>query len=250
MRFTAIIVDDERLAREELSEMLRQIDDIQVIGEASNLAQATELITQHNPDIVFLDIQLRHENGFNLLNHVEHNFHLIFVTAFDAYAIRAFEINAFDYLLKPINPKRLNAVIHKLQTFEATQPTSSTKNQQTQLNMNDRLLVNLGDRSIFLAINTISHICASGDYSEVFVNDANSINSTSGMLVEKPLKEWQNRLPETSFIRIHRSTIVNIARIDSVKALPNRTMHLFLMDCKTQFCVSRRYAAKLKETFS
>lgn len=246
MSFTAIVVDDERLARVELSEMLSHLDTVSVVGEAQNLAQASQLIESLNPDIVFLDIQLRHENGFDLLSRVEHKFHLVFVTAFDAYAIRAFEINALDYLLKPVSPKRLSAAIDKLGQFVIADSTHESKHLLSQLNIDDRLFINLGYRSIFLAINTISHISASGDYSEVFVDDS---KNASGMLVEKPLKEWQDRLPESSFIRIHRSTIVNIEHVASIKAMPNRTMHLFLTDCETPFSVSRRYAAKLKEKF-
>lgn len=240
MKLRTIIVDDERLARKELRLMLTDFDEISVVGEARNLSETIELIKNEKPDVVFLDIQLRHENGFDLFEKVEHNFKLIFVTAFDEFAIRAFEINALDYLLKPVNPKRLKTAIDRLsdeeEKLEKEVPLRS-------LEIDDRLFLELGENSRFLPIAEISHICASGDYTEVFMNDGEKI------LVEKPLKEWEERLPEKFFIRIHRSTIINLNEIESIEALYNRTMEVSLKNVTRLFSVSRRYAAKLKEKF-
>ena len=102
-RFTAILVDDERLARKELRSMLAEHEVIDGVGEAENVTQAAELVDAKKPDVLFLDIQLPGETGFDLLEKISHPCRIIFVTAFDAYAIRAFEVNALDYLLKPIN---------------------------------------------------------------------------------------------------------------------------------------------------
>lgn len=242
MKYKALLVDDERLARKELRALLADLNDIQIIGEAKNLAEAVALIQAEKPDIVFLDIQLRHENGFDLLEKVEHNFKLIFVTAFDEFAIRAFEINALDYLLKPVNPKRLKASIDKLYKVDVA-PVSSIQ----KLNIADPIFLNLGEHSHFLKISKISHICASGDYSEVFT--CGDIAADNALLVEKSLKEWGVRLPEKFFVRIHRSTIVNISQIDSIETLPNRTMEVCLKNSNRIFTVSRRYASKFKQQF-
>jgi two-component system LytT family response regulator len=242
MTFKALLVDDERLARQELRELLAEFSDVRIIGEAKNLSEAVDLIKDKKPDIVFLDIQLRQENGFDLLEKVVHNFSLIFVTAFDEFAIRAFEINALDYLLKPVNPKRLKASIDKLYQ-ENAEPVLPVQ----KLNIDDPIFLNLGDHSHFLQISKISHICASGDYTEVF-----TISGAAGgnaLLVEKSLKEWEDRLPEKSFVRIHRSTIINISQIDSIEVLPNRTMEVSLKNSPRIFTVSRRYASKFKHQF-
>ncbi|GAC17660.1 LytR/AlgR family response regulator transcription factor [Paraglaciecola arctica] len=242
MTFKALLVDDERLARQELRELLAEFSDVRIIGEAKNLTEAVDLIKDKKPDIVFLDIQLRQENGFDLLEKVVHNFNLIFVTAFDEFAIRAFEINALDYLLKPVNPKRLKASIDKLYQ-ENAEPVLAVQ----KLNIDDPIFLNLGDHSHFLQISKISHICASGDYTEVF-----TISGAAGgnaLLVEKSLKEWEDRLPEKSFVRIHRSTIINISQIDSIEVLPNRTMEVSLKNSPKIFTVSRRYASKFKQQF-
>jgi len=242
MTFKVLLVDDERLARQELRELLSDFNDVQIIGEAKNLTEAVTLIKDKKPDIVFLDIQLRQENGFELLEKVVHNFKLIFVTAFDEFAIRAFEINALDYLLKPVNPKRLKASIDKLNKLNPV-PVLPVQ----ALSIDDSIFLNLGEHSQFLQISKISHICASGDYTEVFT--ISGVEIGNARLVEKSLKEWQGRLPEKSFLRIHRSTIINISQIDSIEILPNRTMEVRLKNSTTIFTVSRRYASKFKQQF-
>ncbi len=240
MKLRTIIVDDERLARKELRLLLSDFKEIDVIGEAKNLTETVELIENEKPDAVFLDIQLRHENGFDLLEKVEQNFKLIFVTAFDEFALRAFEINALDYLMKPVNPERLETAIQRL--FDEDE---KEKNQPPlrKLEIEDRLFLEMGEKSRFLQISEISHICAAGDYSEIYLTNGKMI------LVEKPLKEWEERLPERHFIRIHRSTIINLNQIESIETLRNRTMEVSLQNVTRFFSVSRRYAAKLKEKF-
>lgn len=243
MTFNAVLIDDERLARQELRELLADFNEIHIIGEAKNLTEAVRIIETEKPNLVFLDIQLRHENGFDLLDRVAHNFKLIFVTAFDEFALRAFDINALDYLLKPVNPKRLKASIDKLNNLD-TKPILPVK----KLSIDDRIFLNLGEHSHFLPINQLSHICASGDYTEVFTIDSTS--QAKVLLVEKSLKEWEERLPDVSFVRIHRSTIINIRQIDSIETLANRTMAVSLQNTNKTFTVSRRYASKLKQKFS
>ena len=240
MKLKTIIVDDERLARKELRLLLSDFDKISVVGEAKDLSETVELIKTEKPDVVFLDIQLRHENGFDLFEKVEHNFKLIFVTAFDKFAIRAFEINALDYLLKPVNPKRLKSAIERL--FDNNEDDKK-QIPLRELEIDDRLFLELGENSRFLQIENISHICASGDYTEIFMSDCEKI------LVEKSLKEWEERLPKKFFLRIHRSTIINLNEIESIETLYNRTMEVSLKNVTRLFSVSRRYAAKLKEKF-
>ncbi|NNE99303.1 MAG: response regulator transcription factor [Pyrinomonadaceae bacterium] len=239
MNLKAVIVDDERLARKELRSLLVDFEEISVIGEAKNLTEACKLIEVGRPDVVFLDIQLRNENGFDLLKQIEQNFKLIFVTAFDEFAIRAFEINALDYLLKPVNPKRLRNAIERLFVEEHEEKQTELR----KLEIDDRIFVEVNERSYFLQIADISHIKASGDYTEVYKTDGKRT------LIEKPLKEWDLRLPEKHFTRIHRSTIININRIEKIETLFNRTMEVRLKNSDEGLSVSRRYTAKLKEKF-
>ena len=239
MNQTAIIVDDERLARSELRLLLDDFADLTIIGEASNLTEAVNLILTTKPDIVFLDIQLSKENGFDLLDKVEKDFKLVFVTAFDEFAIRAFEINAIDYLLKPINPKRLAKTIERLSETEETSEVTWRK-----LEYEDRLFIEIGERSRFLQIKSIKCLCADGDYTRIFTDDGRQ------HLVAKTLKEWEFRLPEKYFVRIHRSTIVNLEFIEKVETWFSRSYQIYLRDIKEPLIVSRRYASQLKSKFS
>ena len=238
-KLKALIVDDERLARRELRSLLADFSEVEIVGEADSVNQALDLIENKHPTIVFLDIQLTNETGVDLLERVESaEFKTIFVTAFDAYAIRAFEVNALDYLLKPVNPERLKKAIEKIVKDE-----KSAENNLRKLAFDDRLLLEMSGRSIFLKINRISHILAAGDYSEVFTTEGKKF------LVEKPLREWETRLPEKHFIRIHRTSIINLECVERLESWFNRSYQIYLQNNREPLTVSRRYAAQLKQKF-
>ena len=234
----AIIVDDERLARKELRAMLAEHLHIEVAGEAGSVEQATKLIREQQPDAVFLDIQMPGESGFDLIEKMEIEARIVFVTAFDQYAIRAFEVNALDYLLKPVNPERLARAIQRLCAKE-TPPQQAVR----RLEYDDRLFIELDDRSRFLKIASIVAVCAAGDYSEIIMADGTK------SLVMKSLKEWEERLPEKHFVRIHRSTIINLEYIENIESWFNRSYRVYLRHIAEPFVVSRRYASQLKLKF-
>jgi two-component system, LytTR family, response regulator len=236
--FRALIVDDERLARKELRSMLSEHKSIEVTGEAENVEQAIQLIGAQEPEVIFLDIQMPGETGFALLEKIAANFKVIFVTAFDAYAIRAFEVNALDYLLKPINPDRLARAIERLAATDMLPSQGARK-----LEYEDRLFIEVDEHSRFLKINTIVCISAAGDYSEIFTADGQKT------LVMKSLKEWEVRLPEKYFTRIHRSTMINLEYIERIVGYFNRSYQVHLRHIEEPFTMSRRYAVKLKLKF-
>jgi len=239
LRLEALIVDDERLARKELRTLLAPHPEVSVVGEADSVAAALALLESERPDLVFLDIQLAGETGFDLLERVgPADFKTVFVTAFDAYAIRAFEVNALDYLLKPVNPARLKKAIDKLLLNEPAPPTSLRP-----LDLDDRLYLEFGGRSVFLKVGRVTHVTAAGDYTEVFTAEGQKY------LVEKPLREWEARLPEKFFARIHRNCIVNLEYVERVESWFNRSHQLFLRGVASPLTVSRRHAARLKEKF-
>lgn len=239
MKYKTLIIDDERLARKEMQRLLAGFDEIDVVGEAENLSEAVELIANEKPQIVFLDIQLSNENGFDLLDKIKPNFKLIFVTAFDDYAIRAFEVNALDYLLKPVNPERLAKAIARVKEEKRDE-----KPELRPLEFEDRIFLELGERSVFLKVSEISHINAAGDYSEIFTIDKKKL------LIEKPLREWEDRLPVKHFLRIHRQTIINLDEIENIETWFNRTFQVRLKTFPQPLAVSRRYAVKLKNKFT
>ncbi|MCP4157688.1 MAG: response regulator transcription factor [bacterium] len=261
--FDAIVVDDERLARKELQLLLSAFPNIRVVGEAGSIAEAVNLIEKHNPGIVFLDIQLTGESGFELLKKVELTFHLVFVTAFDEYAIRAFDVNAMDYLLKPVNPKRLKKTIDRL-----LENGSQTEEPAVKLEYKDTLFEKINDSLKLVKIEKIVCICAEGDYtrivscenppvtgssgtsgSPVKTNGYKDINggTPTGILVTRSLKRWEELLPEKHFIRIHRSTIVNIEYVKKIEKWFHNAYRVYVGGVGEPFVMSRRYASKLKK---
>lgn len=237
-RFTAILVDDERLARKELRSMLAEHEIIEVVGEAETVAQAAELVHAQKPDVIFLDIQLPGETGFDLLDKISSECKIIFVTAFDAYAIRAFDVNALDYLLKPINPARLAQAIERLTSHDSA-PASPVR----ALEYEDRLFIEVDERSRFLKVSDIIVISAMGDYSQILSCDGQK------SLVMKSLKDWEERLPAKHFTRIHRSTIINVEYVERLESWFNRSYRIHIRQLAEPLVMSRRYAARFKTTF-
>jgi two-component system LytT family response regulator len=234
----AVVVDDERLARNQLRALLAEHPEIRVVGEADGVPAALRVVEETQPDVLFLDIQMPGQSGFDLVNQLPQPVTIIFVTAFDEYAIRAFDINALDYLLKPINPARLARAIERL-PHSSPLPDPPTR----PLEYDDFLLLPFGDTSRFLKLSAIKCISAAGVYSEVTTAGAEKA------LVLRSLNEWEARLPEKYFARIHRSTIINLEYVERIESWFNRSSRLFLRQTAEPFAVSRRYAARLKLKF-
>ncbi|MDP3437708.1 MAG: LytTR family DNA-binding domain-containing protein [Bacteroidales bacterium] len=234
----AIIVDDERLARVSLRRLLEPYPEIEIVGEADSCKSAIDLIDTNKPNLVFLDIQLSGETGFDLLESIDKSIKIFFVTAFDDFAIRAFEVNAIDYLLKPVSPQRLKVSLDRLINREDVQ-----KNVANSYEYSDSIYVRISNyASRFIKIGTITLIEPMGNYSKIFTTDGKNC------LVLKTLKQWQEELPGNYFVRIHRSCIINIEHVDRIE-IDSKTQHrVFLKNIPKPLDVSRRYAKKLKST--
>ena len=232
----AIIVDDERLARVNLRKLLEPYPEIEIVGEASSCQSTVDMINMFNPQLIFLDIQLSGETGFDLLEMIDNTIKIIFVTAYDEYAIRAFEVNAIDYLLKPVNPERLKAAIDKVIIKEKEQ-----KREPRNYEYSDSIYVRLNNyASRFIKISSITFIEPIGNYSKIATIEGKHC------LVLKTLKQWQEELPDNNFVRIHRSSIVNIEHVDHIEKNPDSRHLAFLKNKPEPLEVSRRYAKKLK----
>jgi two-component system LytT family response regulator len=235
MKFNAVIVDDEKLAREDLKLILENFPEIKLAGEAKDISSAEEIITKTKPDLLFLDIKLKGENGFDLIPKIDPKINVIFVTAYDEYAIKAFEVNALDYLMKPINKERLKTTLDRISGSEARPEPKS------EFNYDDTIFILLNQKYQFLKLANIIAICSAGDYSEIVTAPHEKFLSS------KPLKEWEAKLPERNFCRIHRSTIINLDYIESVDDWFNQTHAVKLKGIEKAFVMSRSYASKLKK---
>ncbi len=235
----SIIVDDEWLVREELKTMLAQYPQIEVMGEAANVPQAIELVKEIKPDVIFLDIQMPGASGFDLLDQTDINSKIIFVTAYDQYALKAFEVNALDYLLKPIQKKRLAKAVQRLLTTDKL-----TSRVIQKLGYDDVIYVLVNGSLKFIKVSLLKCIIAEGNYSYIYYKDRTKD------LVSKTLQQWEEILPDDYFVRIHRSTIVNFEYVEQVKKRRNYTHLVYVRDIEKPFIMSRRYAAKLKKTIA
>lgn len=244
-KFKAIIVDDEKLARLDLEKVLSSFEEVEIVGEANDVRSAEQLILKLHPNLVFLDIQLRGESGFELLEkiyfsgkNITSELDFVFVTAYDKYAIRAFELNALDYLLKPVSAERLQKTIARLIEKE---PESTTNYRK--LSYDDVILISNNHKIKFIKINSVIAITSDADYSFIYTIDK------SKFITRKTMKEWEIRLPNKHFCRIHRSTIINVGYVLSVSDNILNASKVYLQGFEEPFIISKRYAAKIKKKF-
>lgn len=237
----ALIIDDERLARQELKKLLSQYKEIEVVGEAANAETAIENIEQLKPDVIFLDIQMPGKNGFELLEEISGLPEIIFVTAYDEYAIRAFEVNALDYLLKPIQASRLNETIKKLLQKDTAEKTENKINNQI-LTDEDQVFVKDGEKCWFVKLSDIRLFESEGNYVRVHFD-------TNRPLILRSLNNLDERLSNKSFFRASRKHIVNLKWIESIENWFNGGLKVKLKGGE-QVEISRRQAAKLKDMMS
>lgn len=237
-----LIIDDERLARNELKKLLQDFPDVEVIGEAANAEEGIDKIESLNPELIFLDIQMPGKTGFDMLCELEKAPHVIFTTAYDEFALKAFEVNALDYLMKPVEPKRLADALHKLQQAEEKELAAINGVNRGMLSENDQVFVKDGERCWFVKLNEVRLFESVGNYAKVFFG-------TNKPLILKSLNALEDRLDEKVFFRANRKHIVNLRMIDKVEPYFNGGLLLELKGGE-KIEVSRRQAVKFKEMMS
>ena len=234
----ALIVDDERLARKELTSLLAVHKDIEIIGEATNVEEALDQITKLNPDLIFLDIQMPGETGFELLEKLEKVPDVIFTTAFDEFATKAFEVNALDYLLKPIQPERLGAAVNRIRK----EHHADSEHDKKSLGQNDQVFVKDGDKCWFVRLSDVRLFESDGNYIKVFFGNHKP-------MIHKSLNALDERLDSKSFFRASRKHIVNLAWIENIDTWFNGGLLVHLKGGE-KIEVSRRQSARFKERMS
>lgn len=244
MRKTAVIVDDERLARNDLKKMLVDYPEIEVVGEAANADEARKIIEELNPELIFLDIQMPGKTGFVLLEELERVPVVVFTTAHDEYALKAFEVNALDYLLKPIDPKRLSDAVQKLMFQDdrdllVNEGRSENRNFLSDL---DQVFVKDGEKCWFVKLAEIRLFESVGNYARVFFG-------SNKPLILKSLNALEERLDPKTFFRANRKHIVNLRMIEKVEPFFNGGLLLEIKGGE-KIEVSRRQAVRFKEMMS
>ncbi len=235
-----ILIDDERLARSELKRMLQDFPDVEVVAEAANANEGIEKIDALNPDLIFLDIQMPGKTGFEMLTELDKAPYVIFVTAYDEYALKAFDVNALDYLMKPVEPKRLADALLKVKQKDEEERLSY--NNRGVLGENDQVFVKDGERCWFVKLSDVRLFESVGNYAKVFFG-------TNKPLILKSLNALEERLDEKVFFRANRKHIINLRMIEKIEPYFNGGLLLDLAGGE-KIEVSRRQAVKFKEMMS
>lgn len=236
----ALIVDDERLARTELKRLLAPFKEIEVVGEAVNSEDAKIKISELDPELLFLDIQMPGKTGFELLEELDSVPKVVFTTAYDEYALKAFEYNALDYLLKPIEPKRLEETINKLTDTKKSEPAKTS--DIPILTDQDQVFVKDGERCWFVKLEKVRLLESEGNYVRLYFDDFKP-------LILRTLNYLDDRLESKTFFRANRKHIVNLKWVDSIEPWLNGGL-LVKLNGGNKIEVSRRQATKFKDMLS
>ena len=234
MTIKTFLIDDEPLALEELTIMLAKHPTIEIIGSATNVIEAITTINLLKPDLIFLDINMPGKSGFELLQELEEAPHVIFVTAYDQFAIKAFEVNALDYILKPINKDRLADAINKIKNHE-----SLLKAKEEKLSIDKRIFIKDGDKCFFIPLSEVFLIESVGNYARVYYGNKKP-------LLHKSLNYLEEKLPDTHFFRAGRQHIINIHIIKNIHPFFNNTLQLEMQNGE-KIDISQRQSVRFKE---
>lgn len=241
-----IIIDDEQLARQRIKRLLKEYDEVEIIAEAENGAEGLALIEQHKPDLIFLDIEMPVLNGFEMLAKLTHQPKVVFTTAYDQYAIKAFEEGSIDYLLKPIELERLDKTIKKLKQTNLAPAQVPIEELIRQINGKKALktlTVKIGDKILLIKLSDIVHIQAEDKY--VFLHTVDGKKH----LTDFTLSNLEEKLPD-EFLRIHRSDIINTEFIKEIRKGFNGALIFVLNNqAETRVTSSRSNSEALRVRF-
>ena len=236
----ALVVDDSRLARNELKRLLKDFDTmITVSGEAANASEAKEKIEDEKPDVVFLDIQMPGKDGFELLEDLEYVPEIIFTTAYDEYAIKAFEYNALDYLMKPVEKDRLSAAISK--TAERIRKKEEGDDEE-KMTIDDQVFVKDGERCWFVHLTHVRLFEVDGNYTKIYFED-------NKPMIPRTLNYLESRLDPKTFFRANRQQIINLKWVEKIEPWFSGSIKIYLKGGH-EVDVSRRQTQRFKEMMS
>ena len=239
MNIRTVIVEDSRLARNELKELINKYGEMELVGEAENVDEGFELINRESPDLLFLDINMPEKDGFELLEMLDNVPITVFTTAFDEYAIKSFEYNALDYLLKPVSEKRFALALDKVRTKLGNRNSEAKSNK---LSPESQIFIKDGESCWLVKIGDISQFEIVGNYTRVFFEDKKP-------MLYKSLNQIEEKLPEESFFRANRQQIINTNYIQDVVPWFNGKLKLTMKNGE-EIEVSRRQSYIFKDKMS
>ncbi|MDH5397247.1 MAG: response regulator [Cyclobacteriaceae bacterium] len=235
----AIVIDDSRLARNELKRLLKEFDNIIVVGEASNAVEAKEKVENDKPDLIFLDIQMPGKDGFELLEDLDYLPEVIFTTAYDEYALKAFEYNALDYLMKPVDKDRLSAAVSKIAMKIAH---TAQESSEDKIKESDQVFVKDGEKCWFVTLATVRLFEVDGNYTKIYFEDKKP-------MIPRTLNYLESRLDPRTFFRANRQQIINLKWVERIEPWFSGSIKIYLKG-GAEVDVSRRQTQRFKELMS
>ena len=242
--FKTLIIEDERLAREELKLLLKDYLEIEIVDEAKNGEEGLQKIKEHKPDLLFLDVSMPGMTGFEMLKHLEEIPRVIFITAYDEYALKAFEVNALDYILKPVDPDRLKEAIAKLSSEDdfISNQAESLSRKNRQLTLHDRVFIKDGEKCWFIELSKVRMLESEGNYVKVYFDNFKP-------LILRSLNSFEDRLDPEYFFRANRKFIINLNWVSNIENWFNGGLQVELREGE-KVEISRRQAIRFKELLS
>jgi len=237
-----LVVDDSRLARNELKRLLKEFDNVQIVGEAASVDEAIEKVNELKPDLIFLDIQMPGKNGFDLLEELEAVPEVIFSTAYDEHALKAFEYNALDYLVKPVQKQRLAGSVAKVFEKMKKKEREEENGNEDKLSSNDQVFVKDGERCWFVQLSEIRLFEVSGNYTTVYFDK-------SKPMITRTLNYLESRLDDKTFFRANRQQIINLKWIERIEPWFSGSLRIYMKGGE-EIDVSRRQTLKFKDLMS
>ncbi len=235
-----ILIDDEPLARQALRQLCAEASSLEVIGEAAGVGEARELIQREKPDAVFLDVRMPGGDGFDLIAGLEQPPLFVVVTAYSEHAVRAFEFEAVDYLLKPVRLERFVAAVRRLEVI-----AGETETEKNLLRQDDRLCLRTPGRTIIVALDRVVALVADGDFTRVHVR-----GETSPVMICQRLGSYEMTLPNPPFVRLGRSLIVNLATLVRTRQVSRDAEEIWLDGLEEPFLLGRTAQARLRAALS
>ena len=243
-KYRVLVVEDDLMTQELIKEQLKNFESLEVIGSADSLLSAKKMIEEKDPEIIFLDIDLNGASAFDLIPYVKATCKIVFITASPSQAVKAFEVNATDYILKPISMERLNKTVSKItDQMNDGEEEGDHSNDNSMFKLDQMIMVNAEHKMVLIKVKDINYISAYGNYTKVFLEDG-KMYVTYGSI-----KNWMSRLPKDAFFQIHRSTIVNLLNVVKIDKWTNDTGRMYLKKVDDPFEISRNFFSELKKTF-
>ena len=246
-RIRALLVDDESPARRRLTDLLKAHPEVEIIGEAAGVDEAVVEVKAKHPDVIFLDIQMKPKTGFDLLKFLPappNQIEVVFVTAFDTYALKAFDAHALDYLTKPVRAGRLQQTIQRLQRILSAKPremeVTTTPEDLSVLVVDDLVVLKDSRQRLIVRVDDICSIQAEGHYTRIMLPQGESF------LKHRPFSYWENRLPAPPFVRLSRSLLVNVSRITRISSHGRNRSQLFFITTDATVTLSRLEAERIR----